>query len=238
MKLPLLFVPLLCATSILAAERPTGIPDDYQLLYEQKFTSPDALKDFVFTDASAWKISEAGDRSALELTKQSDYKPTVRSPFNIALLKTQVFGDVIIEADCQQTGREYGHRDMVFVYGFQGPSKFYYTHIATKADNHAHNCFIVNDAPRVKFAKETTGGSDWGLNKWRHVRIERKASDGTVRVWFDDMTKPIMAGEDKTFGAGWIGFGSFDDTGMITNIRVWGKSAEQKEAPEFPKTAK
>jgi hypothetical protein len=147
---------------------------------------------------------------------------------NIARLAGKTFGDVIIEADCQQTGREYGHRDMVFVYGYQSPSQFYYTHIATAADDHAHNSFIVNNAARVKFAKSTTKGVDWGLNMWRKVRIERKASDGTVRVFFEDMKEPIMVAEDKTFGPGEIGFGSFDDTGKITNIRVYVPSEQAK----------
>lgn len=123
---------------------------------------------------------------------------------------------------------------MVFVYGYQSPTQFYYTHIATAADNHAHNCFLVNNAPRVKFAREVTKGADWGLGVWRRVRLERKASDGTVRVFFEDMDKPIMVAEDKTFGPGAIGFGSFDDTGKIGNIRVWAKSVETKPTAPFP----
>lgn len=227
---------IICAlfASAALAENPPGIPADYQLLYQQDFAKPEALADFSFTDASAWKRSEADGKPSLELTIQSAYKPAVRSPFNIALLKDKVWGDVIFEADCLQTGKEYGHRDMVFIYGFQSPSKFYYTHIATAADDHAHNCFIVNEAPRVKFAKETTKGANWGLGVWHRVRIERKASDGTVRVFFDDMEKPIMVGEDRTFGPGAIGFGSFDDTGKIANIKVWAKSVEPRATPAFP----
>jgi len=41
-----------------------------------------------------------------------------------------------------------------------------------------------------------------------------------------------MQAEDKQFRAGQIGFGSFDDTGMIDNIRIWGTSFEtRKTAP-------
>lgn len=215
------------------AENPAGIPAEYRLVYSQDFTKDDALSDFMFSDPSAWKVSEGDGKKALELTKQSNYKPAVRSPFNIALLKDKVFGDFIVEAECLQTGKEYGHRDMCFFYGYQGPSKFYYTHIATKPDDHAHNCFIVNDAPRTKFAKEVNNGVNWGLGVWQRVRIERKASDGTVRVFFDDMQKPIMVAEDKTFGAGAIGFGSFDDTGKIANIKVWSKDVETTPTPAF-----
>ncbi len=122
---------------------------------------------------------------------------------------------------------------MIFVYGYQDPAHFYYTHIATAADDHAHNCFIVKAAPRLKFAGEVTKGVNWGLDVWHHVRIERKASTGTVRVFFDDMEKPIMTGEDKTFAAGAIGFGSFDDTGKIANIKVWGTTVAAAPTKPF-----
>jgi hypothetical protein len=236
MRSPALFAAIIALAHPAFAEKPDGIPADFQLLYTQDFTKPEALADFAFTDATAWKRSDADGKPSLELTKQSAYQPAVRSPFNIALLKDKVWGDVIIEADCLQTGKEYGHRDMVFIYGYQSPTRFYYTHIATAADDHAHNCFMVNDAPRVKFATETTKGVNWGLGVWHHVRIERKASDGTVRVFFDDMEKPIMVAEDKTFGLGAIGFGSFDDTGKITNVKVWAKSFEARTTPAFPST--
>jgi hypothetical protein len=226
---------LALAPAFAMAENPPWVPADYKLLYSQDFSSPDAIKDFVFTDSKAWNAGEGEGKASLELARQSNYKPPVRSPVNIALIADHVFGDFILEADCLQTGREYGHRDMCIYYGFQSPTRFYYTHIATKADDHAHNCFIVNDAPRVKFASETTAGADWGLNVWRKVRLERKASDGTVKVWFEDMDKPIMTANDKTHGPGWVGFGSFDDTGRIANIRIWGPSSEQKRAPEFAK---
>jgi len=148
------------------------------------FSNPDAKRDFIFTNPAVWNVTTAGEKNCLELKEQSKYEPPFRSPVNIALLADKAFGDVIFEADCQQTSKEYGHRDMVFVYGYQSPSKFYYTHIATTADDHAHNCFIVNDAPRTKFAREVTKGVDWGQDAWHHVRIERKASDGTVRIFF------------------------------------------------------
>ena len=229
----LLLVTCLCA--LRAEDNPEGIPTGYQLVYSQDFASPSAINDFVFTDKSAWKVSEGDGKTALELIKQSAYKPEVRSPVNIALIKDKSFGDFVVEAQCLQTGKEYGHRDMCIFYGFQSATQFYYTHVATAADDHAHNCFVVKDAPREKFAKETTKGVNWGLGVWHKIRVERKASDGTVRVFFDDMSKPIMTGEEKTFGAGAIGFGSFDDTGKVANIRIWAKEKpETKTLAPFP----
>ena len=48
----------------------------------------------------------------------------------------------------------------------------------------------------------------------------RKES-GEIRVYFDDMKTPAMTATDKTFGAGRVGFGSFDDTGNFDDIRIY-----------------
>ncbi len=224
-----------------AAERPTvapaRIPSGYQLLYEQRFTDSVALNEFAYSDPGAWQHAVVKGNGALELARQSQYKPAVRSPVNIALLADQVFGDFILEVDLIQTGKEYGHRDMCLFYGVQNPTNFYYTHIATAADDHAHNTFIVTNAPRIKIAKETTKGANWGLDVWHTVRIERTLADGAIRVYFDDRSKPIMIAEDKTFGVGFIGFGSFDDTGMVDNVRIWGPKAERRTAAFFKRRA-
>ena len=223
---------LTCASLLLlvafagCATKPAGIPSDYKLAYEQKFANATALHDFRFTDPAAWRFAKTNDTTALELVKQSKYAPIVRSPVNIALITDKAFGDFVLEADLIQTGKEYGHRDMCLFFGFQSPTNFYYAHIATAADPNAHNIFIVNNAPRKNFAKETTKGVNWGLGVWHKVRLERNVSAGTIRVYFDDMTKPIMLAEDKTFTRGAIGFGSFDDTGMVDNIRIWAPSVE------------
>jgi len=86
-----------------ADEQPAAIPVGYKLLYEQTFEQPGALKDFVFTDPNAWKLSSANGNSCLELFKQSKYTPKHRSPFNIALIADKVFGDFVLEVDLQST---------------------------------------------------------------------------------------------------------------------------------------
>jgi hypothetical protein len=152
---------------------------------------------------------------------------------NIALVANKVFTDFVMEVDLVQTGREYGHRDMCLFFGVQNPTNFYYAHIATAADPNAHNIFVVTNAPRKNIARETTKGVNWGLSVWHKVRLERDTKSGTINVYFDDMSKPIMSAQDKSFAGGYIGFGSFDDTGMIDNIRIWGPDAATKKAEFF-----
>lgn len=209
------------------------VPAGYQLVYQQAFDGAAALNDFRFTDPDAWSIARTNNLSALALVKQSRYKPVVRSPVNIALIADRVFTDFVLEADLIQTGKEYGHRDMCLFFGLQSPTNFYYTHIATAADPNAHNVFIVNNAPRKNFARETTKGVNWGLGVWHKVRLERHVASGSIKVYFDDLTRPIMIAEDRTFTSGQIGFGSFDDTGMVDNIRIWAPGVERKSSGLF-----
>lgn len=205
-----------------------AVPAGYELAFEQTFEQGDPLKQFVFTDKAAWKLSGEGKDRALKLHQQSQYQPPVRSPVNIALLADRQFGDFILEVDLLQTGREYGHRDMCLFFGLQNPQQFYYVHIATKADPNAHNVFIVNKAPRKNFATKTTTGVNWGLEIWHRVRLERSVKSGSIKVYFDDLEQPIMEAQDTTFGVGHIGFGSFDDTGKVKNIRIWTPKDEPK----------
>jgi hypothetical protein len=222
----------------LAADKPAGLPDGYKLLYEQNFEKESALKEFVLTDPKVWRLARDGANTALELFGQSKYQPKHRSPFNIALLADRVFGDFVLEAELQSTVKPYNHQDMCLFFGFEATNKFYYAHIAVKpdpikAESHAHDIFIVNDAPRLALAREVSAGVAWGKDVWHKVRVERKLAEGTIKVYFDDLTRPIMWGEDKTIGPGFIGFGSFDDMGKIDNIKIWGPSMETRKTGFF-----
>jgi hypothetical protein len=210
-----------------------NVPEGYQLLYHQDFSSATAISQFEMSDKKAWK-STTGEQGWLELFGKSEYEARVRSPFNIALLKDYYFGDFVLEADLAQSGREYGHRDLCLFFGAKDATNFYYVHIATKADPHANNIFLVNDAPRVAIASKTTDGTNWGeTNSWHKVRIERDITEGTIKVFFDDMSNPIMEATDTHFDYGRIGFGSFDDTGRFDNIKVWGPGVYPSEGGFF-----
>ena len=229
--------------SVPAAEPSAPLPAGYKLVYQQDFQKPDAIHDFVFSDPGVWKVSTTNGSSALELFAQSNYQPKHRSPFNIALLADKVFGDFILEVELQSTVKPYPHQDMCLFFGFQATNHFYYTHIAVKpdpikAESHAHDVFIVNDAPRLAIAKEVSSGVTWGENTWHKVRLERTLAEGAIRVYFDDLSKPIMRAEDKTFGAGYIGFGSFDDLGKIDNIKVYAPSVETRPTGFFQRGQK
>ncbi|UCD51566.1 MAG: hypothetical protein JSW27_02825 [Phycisphaerales bacterium] len=173
------------------------------------------------TDSAAWRIEDERDGRVLALHQQSKYKPEVRSPVNINLIKDVVVGSFVLELKMHSTTRDYGHRDMCLFFGYQDPSHFYYVHIANQSDAHANSIFIVNGEPRVSIAKTRTEGTKWDEN-WHNVRLVRDVEQGTVEVFFDDTGEPIMTAVDHNFKWGKVGVGSFDDTGQFDEIRLRG----------------
>ena len=218
----------------------SGEQDDYKtgfsLIYEQDFEDNEAISGFVFSDPGPWFLTSGKEKGlALEFAGRGDYQPRVRSPLIIGLIDNLILGDFVLEADILQTGREYGHRDMCVFFGFQDSTRFYYVHMASSADQNAHNVFVVNDLPQTNIARETTDGIRWIDDNWHHVRLERLTENGSIKVYFDDMDTPIMVADDNTFQHGYIGFGSFDDSGKIDNIRIWAKDSKKMKVDFFKK---
>lgn len=203
---------------------------DWPILFRENFDSR-TLQSWEMTDADAWKIVSDNGNKVLSLFQASEYVPPVRSPSNIALMHNVCVADFVLEAKIKSTSREYGHRDMVFIFGWQDPSHFYYAHIASKADQHANSIFLVDGTPRVSIANMRTNGTQWVNERYHTVRILRKSGDGTIEVYFDDMTHPIMSAVDTTFLKGYIGFGSFDDTGNVDDIQIWSPDQECSADP-------
>lgn len=178
-------------------------------------------------DPKQWQIkkTETGQVYS-QHEKRTTYQPPHRSPTNIALLKDIVVGEMELTAKVKSTHPDYPHRDVVLVFGYQGPARFYYVHLGKQADEHANQIFIVNDAPRTKISLTSTPGTDW-TDDWHTVKIVRQPDDGTIEIYFDRMDKPVMTAKDKTFAWGRIGIGTFDDTSDWDDIVLRGRRVEK-----------
>jgi hypothetical protein len=180
-------------------------------------------------DKAQWQIKKTDQGQVYsQHKKETTYKPPHRSPTNVALLKDVVVGDMELTAKVKSTHPDYGHRDAVIFFGYQDPAHFYYVHLGKQADDHANQIFIVNGAPRTKISLTSTSGTNW-TDAWHNVKVVHKPSDGTIEIYFDDMTKPVMTAKDKTFGPGRIGVGTFDDTSDWDDIVIRGVRAEPKK---------
>jgi len=208
----------LWATALAHAEEIPRTLNGLPLVWSEDFEAGDAR--WEMTDPKAWAVTEEDGNHVLALQGSSDYQPAVRSPHSIAWAKGPKVGSFVFEARIKQTGRAYDHRDSCLFFGNNGPSKFYYVHIASTADPHAHSIFLVNDAARVSIAQERTNGAKWD-DAYHKVRIVRDIDSGKIEVYFDDMDSPIMETVDKTFTMGVVGVGSFDDTAHFDDIRLW-----------------
>lgn len=172
------------------------------------------------TSPANWKISPGNGGHVLDLfDKTPRTKPPHRSPFNFVLLKDHTFRAFTATAKVKTTTKAYGHRDVVFVFGWQDEAHFYYVHFGEKADPHSCQVFIVNGADRTKISTKETTGIPWKDDTWHTLKVTREV-DGTILVYFDNMKETVLETKDTTFGAGRLGFGSFDDTAQFDDIEI------------------
>jgi hypothetical protein len=209
----------------LAEDKPAKLP----LVFSDNFAK--GAEQWQPTDAAAWKVIDTPEGKAYSLFKQSKYKPPFRSPFNFSLVKDLYVSDFVLEAKVQTTARDYPHRDMCIIFGYQDPAHFYYVHLGQRTDDHANQIFIVNNAPRTKISTKTNPGTKWD-SRWHPVKVVHTVSTGAIEVYFDDLKNLAMTATDKTFAWGQVGLGSFDDTGNWTDVKLFGTKVARPKKPQ------
>jgi hypothetical protein len=172
-----------------------------------------------FLDPKTWELKERDGNHTLAITARgSAYEPPTRSPGHVALLEDVEVGNVEITFRVRSTLDTGNHRDCCVFFGYQDAEHFYYVHLGARPDPHSGQIMIVDEAPR-KALTENTKRVPWD-DDWHTVRVIRNVETGRIRVFFDDLETPHMSVTDKTFGAGRIGIGSFDDLNEFDNIVV------------------
>jgi hypothetical protein len=213
----------LSGLAIATAELPVLVRDDFEQGMERwQTTDPDPA-------TGVWKIVQTGEAGnhALRVTGTSKYQPPYRSPHSIALVKDVVVGDFELSVRVQETNVNAGpHRDLCIFWGYQDPSHFHYVHLGAKADPHACQIFIVNDAARTMITVDKATGTPW-TEGWHTVKVVGDVEDGSMKVFFDDMDKPLMTARDKTFTWGQVGLGTFDDHGNFDDFELRGVEVEK-----------
>lgn len=187
------------------------------ILFEERFEG--GLDAWEFSDKASWETRiEAGNGVLFNNKPVSDYKPPHRSPHNIALISDLKANDYDLEFKVKSLKDSGAHRDCCVFFGYQGPDQFYYVHLGARPDPASGQIMLVDKADRRPLTKNETP-VPW-TDQWHKVKLERRGSLGKTAIYFDDMTKPIMEVEDKTFGSGRIGLGSFDDMNAYDDIVV------------------
>ncbi len=195
-------------------ERSDALP----IVFESDFSADHQR--WQMSDPAAWRFDEGGWLSLH--VKQSQFQPPYRSPLHLALLNDLDVSELVLDVSVRSTHEAYGHRDVCLFFGYQGPDRFYYVHLGQKTDDRCNQIFIVDRADRRKISSHTSAGTPWD-DQWHCVRLERDSASGEIRVYFDDLDRPVMTATDATFSRGRIGLGSFDDTADFDNLVIRGR---------------
>jgi len=179
--------------------------------------TPNAWK---FGDSAAWTWSKEGGVSVLTLHQQQNFKPKVRSPFNLAWLTTTDWKSFTLTVEARLTKFDAGNNDLCIAFGRQDDTRFYYAHLGEKADGVHHQLHVVDRADRRAITATRTAGTPWQPGVWHRLKVVHDARAGKIAVYFDDMPQAVLTAEDKTLSHGWIGLGSFDDLGQFRNLEI------------------
>lgn len=178
---------------------------------------------WTYADPAAWSWSQEDGQSVLTLKQQQKHKPAVRSPFNLAWLKTTGWKSFTLTVEGQLTKFDAGNNDLCLAFARQDDTRFYYAHLGEKADAIHHQIHLVDHADRRAITATRTAGSPWQPGRWHRLKLVHDTTTGKIAVYFDDMEKPVLTAQDKTLDHGWIGVGSFDDLGKFRNLQIQGE---------------
>ena len=209
---------LLCAALPLQAA--VKSQEQKPLLFEDDFEQGYGKWEIV--DSKSWALQEHGKGKSLSITqRESEYQPQVRSPLHIALIKDVEAEDFVLTFKVKSTKDTGNHRDCCVFFNYQNATNFYYVHLGARPDPHSGQIMIVKDAPRLALTKNKMK-TPW-TDAWHNVKLVRNSKKGTIEIYFDDMAKPHMSVNDKTFGKGRIGIGSFDDMNAFDQVELRGQ---------------
>ena len=203
------------AVSTLSAENPV-----MRVVFEDDFES--GIDDWEVLDPKTWGVASREGNHTFEIKERaSEYKPPVRSPGHVALIKGLELENLEIRFRVRSTKDTGNHRDCCVFFAYQDSQHFYYVHLGAKPDPHSGQIMIVNEAPRLALTKNQST-TPWD-DRWHEVRLVREAKTGKIEIYFDDMEHPHMEVRDKRFGKGRLGIGSFDDLNEFDDlvVRTW-----------------
>ncbi len=205
---PWLAVTLVCASSFAG-------PVIRSLSFREDFEKVD-LSSWAFPFPEDWAILAEGPNHFLHM-KRSREPGVPRRPLQFALLKGTKVGSFEFQTRVRREGRS-----MIVVFNYVDTLHFYYAHLSgdRAQEQPVHNgVFIVNGEPRKRIA---------GLDappalpdgSWHHIRVSRDTPSGLIEVFVDRQETPLFNVDDRTFVCGWVGIGSFDETGDFDDVAL------------------
>jgi len=178
----------------------------------------EALREWSLDGSGAWNIADG----KLVLGKAGTPSGPIRRPSALAILNSEPFQKVTLQVQVRSTAApEVLRRDVILVFGYQSPSRFYYVHLSAVTDAVHNGIFLVADADRRRL-DDGKGQAPLKDQNWHSVRLERDGSNGRIEIYVDGAAEPILTALDSTISTGRVGLGSFDDTGEFREIQITG----------------
>jgi hypothetical protein len=175
----------------------------------------------------------AFERGQVILTERGTNPGPPRRPFEYATVTAgPELSSISLSAEVRiDEPVEISNRDVILVWNYQSPTRFYYAHLSTDNTIYPHNgIFVVNDADRLRIDDQWNGvdlGAPPAITDaaWHDVRLDYDAETGEIAVFVDGAAEPLMTATDTTFSGGRVGFGSFDNYGRARHVSVVGTAA-------------
>ena len=173
---------------------------------------------------SQWDIEGNGQwrmsGNVLQLHSAGVPAGPIRKPAAMAIFKSEPFGDFTLDVDLRSTAPvDLDVRDVLLIFGYQSPTRFYYVHLSRKTDAVHNGIFLVNDADRKRLDPPTSV-SRLVDQEWHHVRLVREVASGRIQVSFDADPNPVLSVVDGTLTSGRVGVGSFDETAEFKGLAL------------------
>ena len=137
----------------------------------------------------------AFERGQVVLTEAGTNPGGPRRPFEYAVVtKGPELSSLRLEADVRiDEAVEVTNRDVVLIWNYQSPTRFYYAHLSTDNTIYPHNgIFVVDDADRLRIDDQWNGavGAPPAITdaEWHDVRIDYDAGTGEIAVYVDRAT--------------------------------------------------
>ena len=146
---------------------------------------------------SQWDIDGSGQwrmsGNVLQLHSAGVPAGPIRKPAAMAIFKSEPVGDFTLDVDLRSTAPvDLDVRDVLLIFGYQSPTRFYYVHLSKKTDAVHNGIFLVNDADRKRLDPPTSVGRLVD-QEWHRVRLVRAAATGQIRVFFGSDPNPILS---------------------------------------------
>jgi hypothetical protein len=195
-----------------------GPPDQYV------YAAPTPLHWDPLTDEK-W----AFEQGQVILTERGTNPGPPRRPFEYAIVEHgPELASISLSAEVRiDEPVEFSNRDVILVWNYQSPTRFYYAHLSQDNTIYPHNgIFVVDNADRLRIDDQWDGsvGAPPAIDDtdWHDVRLDYDADTGAIAVYVDGATEPLMTATDTTFSGGRVGFGSFDNYGRTRHFSVTG----------------